>query len=83
MVHVSGHPRRGELAQMYQRTRPRIAVPAHGEPLHLSEHANFARAQGVPEVVRAKNGSMVRLAPGLPRSLMKCRSDVSTGTATS
>ena len=64
MVHVSGHPRRGQLAQMYQWTRPRIAVPAHGEPLHLSEHANFARAQGVPEVVRAKNGSMVRLAPG-------------------
>jgi len=64
MVHVSGHPRRGELAQMYQWTRPRIAVPAHGEPLHLSEHANFARAQGGPEVVRAKNGSLVRLAAG-------------------
>jgi ribonuclease J len=64
MVHVSGHPRRGELAQMYQWTRPRIAVPAHGEPLHLAEHASFAIAQGVPEVVRAKNGSMVRLAPG-------------------
>lgn len=64
LVHVSGHPRRGELAQMYQWTRPRIAIPAHGEALHLSEHAKFARAQGVPEVVRAKNGTMVRLAPG-------------------
>ncbi|MEE1656455.1 ribonuclease J [Microvirga sp. CF3062] len=64
LVHVSGHPRRGELAQMYQWTRPRIAIPAHGEPLHLSEHAKFARQQGVQEVVRAKNGSMVRLAPG-------------------
>lgn len=64
LVHVSGHPRRGELAQMYQWTRPRIAIPAHGEPLHLSEHAKFARAQGVPEVVRAKNGTLVRLSPG-------------------
>jgi ribonuclease J len=64
LVHVSGHPRRGELAQMYQWTRPRIAIPAHGEPLHLSEHAKFARQQGVQEVVRAKNGSLVRLAPG-------------------
>ncbi|KFG68171.1 ribonuclease J [Microvirga sp. BSC39] len=64
LVHVSGHPRRGELAQMYQWTKPRIAIPAHGEPLHLSEHAKFARQQGVPEVVRAKNGSLVRLAPG-------------------
>ncbi|WP_230531904.1 ribonuclease J [Microvirga roseola] len=64
LVHVSGHPRRGELAQMYRWTRPRIAIPAHGEALHLAEHAKFARAQGVPEVVRAKNGTLVRLAPG-------------------
>ena len=49
---------------MYRWTRPRIAIPAHGEALHLAEHAAFARAQGVPEVVRAKNGTMVRLAPG-------------------
>jgi ribonuclease J len=64
LVHVSGHPRRGELAQMYQWTRPRIAIPAHGEALHLAEHAKFAQAQGVKEVVRAKNGTLVRLSPG-------------------
>jgi ribonuclease J len=64
LVHVSGHPRRDELKQMYAWTKPRIAIPAHGEPLHLSEHAKFAREQGVGEVVQAKNGSMVRLAPG-------------------
>ena len=64
LVHVSGHPRRGELAQMYKWTRPRIAIPAHGEALHLAEHEKFARAQGVPEVVRAKNGTLVRLSPG-------------------
>ncbi len=64
LVHVSGHPRRAEMAKMYAWVRPRIAVPAHGEPLHLSEHAEFARAQGVPEVLRAFNGDLVRLAPG-------------------
>jgi ribonuclease J len=64
LVHVSGHPRRDELRQMYAWTRPRIAIPAHGEPLHLAEHESFARSLGVPEVVRAKNGAMVRLAPG-------------------
>jgi ribonuclease J len=64
LVHVSGHPRKDELKHMYSWTRPRIAIPAHGEPLHLDEHAKFARAQGVREVVRAKNGTMVRLAPG-------------------
>ncbi len=64
LVHVSGHPRRGEMQRMYEWTRPRIAIPAHGEDLHLAEHATFARAQGVPEVVRARNGTLVRLAPG-------------------
>jgi ribonuclease J len=64
LVHVSGHPRRAEMAKMYAWVRPRIAVPAHGEPLHLSEHAAFARAQGVPEVLRAFDGDLIRLAPG-------------------
>ena len=64
LVHVSGHPRRAELAKMYAWLRPRIAVPAHGEPLHLSEHAAFARAQGVPQVLRAFDGDLIRFAPG-------------------
>ena len=64
LVHVSGHPRRSEMAKMYAWVRPRIAVPAHGEPLHLTEHAQFARAQGVSQVLRAFNGDLVRLAPG-------------------
>jgi ribonuclease J len=64
LVHVSGHPRRAEMAKMYAWVRPRIAVPAHGEPLHLSEHVAFARAQGVPEVLRAFDGDLVRFAPG-------------------
>ena len=64
LVHVSGHPRRAEMAKMYGWVRPRIAVPAHGEPLHLTEHAAFAVAQGVPQVLRAFNGDLIRLAPG-------------------
>jgi ribonuclease J len=64
LVHVSGHPRRAELAKMYQWLRPKIAIPAHGEAVHLAEHAGFARGQGVGEVVRALNGDMVLLAAG-------------------
>jgi ribonuclease J len=64
LVHVSGHPRRAEMAKMYSWVRPAIVVPAHGEALHLTEHAAFARAQGVKNVVRAFNGDVVRLAPG-------------------
>lgn len=64
-VHVSGHPCRDELAQMYQWIRPRISVPVHGEARHLAEHAYFARELQVPEQVVIRNGLMVRLAPGL------------------
>jgi ribonuclease J len=61
LVHVSGHPRRAELAKIYAWTRPKIAVPAHGEALHLAEHAAFAKAQGVANVVRARNGDIILL----------------------
>jgi ribonuclease J len=39
-------------------------VPVHGEALHLHEQAKLARAVGIPEVVEARNGWLVRLAPG-------------------
>ena len=64
LVHVSGHPRRAEVQRCTSWLRPQIAVPAHGEALHLTEHAAFARAQGVPQVRRAFNGDLVRFAPG-------------------
>ena len=61
LVHVSGHPRRAELARLYAWTRPKIAVPAHGEALHLAEHAAFAKARGVHNVVKARDGEIVLL----------------------
>ncbi len=63
-IHVSGHPCRDELAQMYAWARPQIAVPTHGERRHLLEHAAFARDLQVPQTVAPRNGDMVRLAPG-------------------
>jgi ribonuclease J len=63
-IHVSGHPCRDELKQMYAWARPKIAVPTHGMRRHLAEHANLAKDMGVPETVTPRNGDMVRLAPG-------------------
>ena len=62
-VHVSGHPARDELAEMYALARPRIAVPVHGELRHLAEHARLAKECQVPQSIVAENGSLVRLAP--------------------
>jgi ribonuclease J len=63
-VHVSGHPARDELAQMYAWVKPRIAIPVHGELRHMSEHARFAKELQVPEAFVLNNGDMLRLAPG-------------------
>jgi ribonuclease J len=64
LVHASGHPRRAELLDMIGWVRPKILIPAHGEALHLAEHAKLARRAGVPEVLVCRNGDLVRLAPG-------------------
>ena len=64
LVHASGHPRRAEVAKMYGWLRPKMAAPAHGEALHLTEHAALARSLGVPQVRRAFNGDLIRFAPG-------------------
>lgn len=63
-VHVSGHPAREELSDMYRWVRPKIAVPVHGEVRHMSEHVRLAKSLQVPEALLAPNGSIVRLAPG-------------------
>ena len=66
LVHVSGHPRRAEMEDLFSWVRPQIALPVHGEALHLFEHAALARRVGIPHVVACRNGDLVRLAPGVP-----------------
>ncbi|MBD8552952.1 ribonuclease J [Rhizobium sp. CFBP 8762] len=66
LVHVSGHPRRTELQQMYAWTRPQMVVPVHGEAAHLVGQTELALQSGVPLVPRVRNGDILRLAPGTP-----------------
>ncbi len=68
LVHVSGHPRRDELREMIGWVRPKILIPAHGEALHLAEHAELARQAGVPQVLVCRNGDLVRLGAGGTRN---------------
>jgi ribonuclease J len=72
-VHVSGHPGRPELIQMYEWVRPKIVVPVHGEARHLAEHARLALAHGVSRAVVQKNGDVIRLAPGEPKKIDETR----------
>ncbi|OJT95857.1 MAG: MBL fold metallo-hydrolase [Rhizobium sp. 63-7] len=64
LVHVSGHPRRSELQQMYAWTRPEILVPVHGEAAHLTAQRELGLQSGIATVPRVRNGDILRLAPG-------------------
>ena len=66
LVHVSGHPRRSELVQMYEWVKPKILVPVHGEAAHLTAQAALAQASGIAITPRVRNGDILRLAPGAP-----------------
>ena len=68
-IHVSGHPCRDELRRMYQWVRPKIAVPVHGERRHILEHADYAKTLQVPLSVTPRNGDVIKLAPGNPKTV--------------
>ncbi|MFS2109046.1 ribonuclease J [Sphingomonas sp. Sphisp140] len=68
-IHVSGHPGRPELAEMYKWIRPEVVVPVHGEVRHMYEQARFALEQGVPRAIRQVNGDIIRLAPDGPSKI--------------
>jgi ribonuclease J len=63
LVHVTGHPRREELRRLYAWVKPQVLVPVHGEAVHLKAQAKLGREAGIPNVVEARNGDMVRLFP--------------------
>jgi len=74
MVHVSGHPCRDELADMYRWVRPTVAVPVHGEHRHMLRHAELARSLQVPSPQLVENGQMLKLGPGEPEMLGEVQS---------
>ncbi len=65
-VHVTGHPFRGEIEQLYQALKPKYVVPAHGEAWHLNQHKIFAEREGYQVAPIAYNGNILKLAPGTP-----------------
>jgi ribonuclease J len=63
-VHVSGHPNREDLKDMYNWVKPNCVIPVHGEHRHMIEHINFAKEMQVLHPVQVENGDIVKLYPG-------------------
>ena len=47
-VHVSGHPNKEDLKDMYNWIKPKCVIPVHGEHRHMKEHIHFAKEMKVP-----------------------------------
>ncbi len=75
-VHVSGHPARDELVDLYQWIRPAVAVTVHGEYAHQAEHAKLARDCQVAHAVVPSNGDIVRVRAGMAPEIV---GEASTG----
>ena len=65
ITHVSGHPARDELRQLYALVKPKYSIPVHGEWRHLSAHAALAKEAGATPIL-LEDGDMLSLAPGRP-----------------
>ena len=60
-VHVSGHPSRDELIEMYSYIKPKISIPVHGTREHIEAHSDLANNCQVPLVIKPKNGEVIKL----------------------
>ncbi|WP_253299909.1 ribonuclease J [Wolbachia endosymbiont of Chironomus riparius] len=63
-VHVSGHPVKEELKEMYSLIKPKIAIPVHGEYIHTHEHVKFAKECGIAKAIMVKPGHIINLQNG-------------------
>lgn len=48
-THVSGHACQEEIKLIYTLTKPKYAIPVHGEYKHLIRHAELAQTLGIPK----------------------------------
>ena len=63
-VHVSGHPNREDLKDMYKWVKPQCVIPVHGEHRHMAEHVSFAKEMQIPKSLLIENGDIIKLLPG-------------------
>ncbi len=63
-VHVSGHPNRDDLKDMYKWVKPRCIIPVHGEHRHMKEHVAFAKEMQIPKTLLIENGDIIKILPG-------------------
>ena len=70
-IHVSGHPSKDELVDMYSYIKPKISIPVHGTREHIDAHAELAHQCQVPQIIKPKNGDVIKLSGPNPSVVSK------------
>jgi ribonuclease J len=73
-VHVSGHPNRDDMKDMYSWVKPKCIIPVHGEHRHMKEHIAFAKKLQIPQALLVENGDLIKIFPGEPKIIDKAPS---------
>ncbi len=62
-THVSGHASQEEIKLIYALTKPKYAIPVHGEYRHLKYHAELAQELGIPKenTIVLSSGDMLEI----------------------
>lgn len=63
-IHVSGHPNKESIKQMYKWLKPRSLMPVHGDARMLFAHKDFAIECGISEIFVAESGDVVNFKGG-------------------
>ncbi len=59
-IHVSGHPNRDEVEEMYKIAKPKFSIPVHGEYYHILEHRRLAKEKwGCKKAILTENGCVI------------------------
>ncbi len=64
-THVSGHACQEEIKLIYTLTKPKYAIPVHGEVRHLKEHAKLCKSLGMDNehIFVLHSGDVLKLSP--------------------
>ncbi len=74
-IHVSGHPCREEIIQMYKTLKPNSVIPVHGNRIQLEGNAEIAKSCRIKNIFIPKNGDIIEFHENIPKCIQNVEMD--------
>ena len=74
-IHVSGHPCKDEIFDMYTILKPKSVIPVHGNFNQLKANAQIAKSCKVKKILIPKNGDIFEFINGNPTCIERIEMD--------